>query len=125
MLAFCQFFTLVAWLPQMEIIDSMLLVLGRVRASVGGTPRGSTVNVSVRPSRRLPAAPGVGVLQFRCQRFELGFGDDRRRCVVGGAHLLRHGRGEVIGQLGGDVSQLVHLAALDHRVLEHRHDGGV
>ena len=40
---------------------------------------------------------GVGVLQFPCQRFELGFGDDRRRGVVGGPHLLGHRFGEVVG----------------------------
>src|SRR3954471_2662574 len=43
---------------QMEIIDSMALVERSVRASVGGTSRRSTVRVSVRPSRRLAAAPG-------------------------------------------------------------------
>jgi len=48
----------VAWFRQIEIIDSMQFVLRRVRARVGGTPRRSTVNVSARPSRRLPAAPG-------------------------------------------------------------------
>jgi len=53
-----QFFTLAEWLRQMEIVDSMQLVLRRVRAWVGGTPKRSTVNVSLRPSRRLPAAPG-------------------------------------------------------------------
>jgi hypothetical protein len=42
----------------MEIIDSMQLVERKVRARVGGTPRRSTVSVSARPSRRLPAAPG-------------------------------------------------------------------
>src|SRR3954464_4167953 len=42
----------------MEIIDSIALVERRVRASVGGTSRRSTVRVSVRPSRRLPAALG-------------------------------------------------------------------
>ncbi len=36
----------------------MQLVLRRVRARVGGTPRRNTVSVSLRPSRRLPAAPG-------------------------------------------------------------------
>src|ERR1035437_5705537 len=54
----CQFFTLVEWFRQIEIIDSIQFVLRRVRARVGGTPRRSTVSVSLRPSRRLPAAPG-------------------------------------------------------------------
>ncbi len=40
-------------------------------------------------------------------------------------HLLRHGRGEVVGQLAGDVSQLVHLPALDHRVVKHGRDAGM
>jgi len=47
------------------------------------------------------------MLQFPCQRLELGFSDDRGRRVVGGPHFLRHRRGEVLGQLVGDVSQLV------------------
>ena len=42
----------------MPIIDSIALVERSVRARVGGTPRRSTINVSARPSRRLPAAPG-------------------------------------------------------------------
>ncbi len=50
--------TFLAWSRQIEIIDSIALVDRSVRASVGGTPRRSTVRVSVRPSRRLPAAPG-------------------------------------------------------------------
>jgi hypothetical protein len=50
--------TLVAWSRQMAIIDSMLLVLGSVRARVGGTPRRRMVSVSVRPSRKDAAAPG-------------------------------------------------------------------
>jgi hypothetical protein len=95
----CQCFTLAEWLRQMEIIDSMQLVLRRILARVGGTPRRRTVNVSLGPSRTLPAAAGVGVFQFPCQRFELGFGDDRGRRVVGGPHLLGHRLGEVIGQL--------------------------
>src|SRR5665648_427314 len=48
----------VARVRAMEIIDSMLLVERNVRARVGATPRRSTVSVSARPSRRLPAAPG-------------------------------------------------------------------
>ena len=54
---FCQFFTLAKWLRQMELTDSMQLVLRSVRARVGDPPRRSTVNVSLKPSRRLPAAP--------------------------------------------------------------------
>jgi len=100
----CQFFTLAEWLRQIEIIDSMQFVLRRVRARVGGTPRRSTVNDSARPARRLPARR-VGVFQFPCQRFELGLGDDRRRRVVGGSHLLRHRRSEISGQPVGDVSE--------------------
>src|SRR6266540_3289250 len=58
MLPFCQSFMLWLWVRAMEIIDSMLFVLRRVRASVGGTPRRSTVSVSARPSRSDAAAPG-------------------------------------------------------------------
>ena len=50
--------TLLACSRHTEIIDSMALVERSVRASVGGTPRRSTVSVSSRPSRRLAAAPG-------------------------------------------------------------------
>src|ERR1035437_3626156 len=57
-LSFCQFFTFLEWLRQMEIIDSMLLVLRSVRASVGDTPRRRTARLSVGHSHRLPAAPG-------------------------------------------------------------------
>jgi hypothetical protein len=104
----CQFFTLAEWLRQIEIIDSMQFVLRRVRARVGGTPSRSTQRLG-QAFAQAACRAGVGVLQFPCQRFELGFGDDRGRRVVGGPHLLHHGRGEVIGQLVGDVSQLVHL----------------
>ena len=65
MFPFCQFFTLVEWLRAIEIIDSMELVERSVRASVGGTPRRSTVSVSVRPSRSEAAAPGW----VRCSSF--------------------------------------------------------
>src|SRR5665648_762858 len=61
MLPFCQFFTLAEWVRAMEIIDSMQLVERSVRARVGDTPRRSTVRVSDRPSRRLPAALGIGI----------------------------------------------------------------
>jgi hypothetical protein len=50
--------TLVAWLRQMEIIDSIGLVERSVRARVGGTPNCRTVGVSCRPSRSEAAAPG-------------------------------------------------------------------
>jgi hypothetical protein len=42
--------TLLACSRHTEIIDSMALVERSVRASVGGTPRRSTVSVSSRPS---------------------------------------------------------------------------
>jgi hypothetical protein len=99
---------LAEWLRQIEIIDSMLLVLRRVRARGGDTPRRRTQRLGQAFARAARSA-GVGVLQFPCQRFKLGFGDDRRRGMVGGPHLLRHRRGEVIGQLVGDVSQLVNF----------------
>src|SRR3712207_6896312 len=49
----------------MEIIDSMAFVDLRVRASVGGTPRRSTVSVSVMPSRRLRSEEHTSELQSR------------------------------------------------------------
>ena len=55
---FCQFFTFIEWVRAMEIIDSMLFVERSVRARVGDTFRRGTVNVSGRPSRSDPAAPG-------------------------------------------------------------------
>jgi hypothetical protein len=46
------------WLRQIPIMLSTQLVLRRVRARVGGTPRDSTVSVSSKPSRNDAAAPG-------------------------------------------------------------------
>ena len=103
---FCQFFTFVEWLRTIEIIDSMQLVERSVRASAGETPRRSTVSVSVRPSRKLPAAPGMGALQLLGQRLKLRLGQDRGLGPVGRPHPLGDGGGQVIGQLVGDVGTL-------------------
>jgi len=46
-------------------------------ARVGGTPSRSTVNVSAMPSRRLPAAPGWGLVQRLGQRFRQRLGFER------------------------------------------------
>jgi hypothetical protein len=71
---------------QIEIIDSMALVERSVRASVGGTPSRRTVSVSARPSRRLAAADGLGLVQLAGQRGQLCLGLERRVGVIGGAH---------------------------------------
>jgi len=60
----------------------------------------------------------VGALEFLGEGLQLRVGEDRRVGTVGGAHLLGDGRGEVIGQLVGHISDLVQLASLDHRVVE-------
>ena len=76
----CQFLTLVEWLRQIEIIDSMQFVLRRVgqgRWHTEAQYRQRLGQALAQATRRA----GVGVLQFPCPCFELGFGDDR-----GGLH---------------------------------------
>src|SRR5213080_4761986 len=104
MVPFCQFFTFVEWLRAIEIIDSMLLVERSVRARVGGTPRRSTVSVSVSPSRSDAAAPGWVPVQLTGEGLELGLGGQRGLGVVGLSHPLGHGGGEVVGQPVSDIA---------------------
>src|SRR5664279_2173866 len=122
MVPFCQFFTLAERVRAIEIIDSMQLVERSVRARVGGTFRRSTVNVSARPSRRLPAAPGWvrSNSLASASSFASACSADS---AVGRPDPAGDGGGEVIGQLVGHVADLVQLAAPDHRVLEHPHHG--
>jgi hypothetical protein len=53
-----QCLTLREWFRQISIMLLTQLVLRRVWARVGGTPRRNTVRVSSRPSRSEAAAPG-------------------------------------------------------------------
>ena len=100
----CQCLTLRAWVRLIEIIDSMLLVERSVRARVGGTPRRSTVSVSVSPSRSDAAAPGWVPVQLTGEGLELGLGGQRGLGVVGLSHPLGHGGGEVVGQPVSDIA---------------------
>ena len=61
----------------MEIIDSMLLVVRSVRASLGDTPRRNTVKVSDRPSRNEAAAPGWVRSSSLAKPLELRLGGQR------------------------------------------------
>jgi hypothetical protein len=61
----------------------------------------------------------VGAVQFTCQCLQLGLGDQRVGVVVGATHPLGDGGGHRVGQPVRDVAELVELAALDHRVVEH------
>src|SRR3954453_8285154 len=128
--------TLVEWLRQMEIMLSMALVERSVRASVRGTPSRSTVSVSASPSRRLAPAlggelgisragganrargTGAGLVQLPGQSGQLGFGLERGIGVVGRAHLLADRTPQPLRQAVLNVSDLVQLAALDHRGVE-------
>src|SRR5262249_48861117 len=101
----------------MEIIDSMLLVLRSVRATVGGTPRRSTVNVSDRPSRSDAAAPGWARSSSLASASSWGLGGQGGLGVVGAAHLRGDRRGEPVGQPIGHVPQFVDLAPSDHWVV--------
>ena len=66
---------------------------------MGGTPSRETVTGSARPTRREPAAPGVGLVELAGERLEGGLGSARVGVVVGGAHLLRDRRAERVGEL--------------------------
>jgi hypothetical protein len=50
---------------------------------------------------------------------QLGLGHQRVGVVVGATHPLGDGGGHRVGQPVRDVAELVELAALDHRVVEH------
>ena len=65
----------------------------------------------------------MGAVQLPGQGLQLGLGDERVGVVVGAAHALGHGRGDRVGEPVRDVAELVELAALDDRVVEHLGDG--
>ena len=109
-----------AWSRQISSIDSMALVERRVRASVGGTPRRLTVRVSDSPSPQVPRCAGVALGQAGGESLERGLGGQSVGVAVGGAHLLGHRRGQVLGQLGLHVADLVQLATRHHGMVEHR-----
>jgi hypothetical protein len=62
---------------------------------------------------------GVGAGQPPGQRLQLGLGDERVGVAVGGPHPLGHRGGHGIREPVGHIPQLVQLAALDDRVVEH------
>ena len=65
----------VEWVRAMEIIDSMLLVLRSVRASVGGTPQAQHGQRLGQALAQRRGRTGMGALEFFGQGFELGFGE--------------------------------------------------
>jgi hypothetical protein len=96
-----------------EIIDSMALVVVRLRARRPSMPRRRTVNMSVRPSRSEPAASGWS----RSSSAAITFARGEARRWVGLAERLGQPaidpRGELLAQVAGHVAPLVERAALD------------
>jgi hypothetical protein len=66
---------------------------------------------------------GVGAVQLPCQRLQFRLGHQRVGQVVGATHPLGDGGGHRVGQPVTEVAELVELAALDDRVVEHLGDG--
>jgi hypothetical protein len=65
----------------------------------------------------------VGAIQLPHECLKIGLGDQRIRVAIGGPHPLGHHRGQRLGEPVGDVAELVELAALDDRMVEHVGDG--
>jgi hypothetical protein len=65
----------------------------------------------------------VAAVQLPRQRVQLGLSDQRVGVAVGSPHPLGHGGGHRVGQPVADVAELVELAALHHRMVEHLGDG--
>jgi hypothetical protein len=59
------------------------------------------------------------LVQLGGQRSELGLGSQRGLGVIGAAHPGGHHGAQFLGQLVPHVSDLVELAATDHRPVEH------
>ena len=72
---------------------------------------------------KAPRRAGMVLLQLAGELFQLGFGTKGVVVVVDRAHLLRHGLSEGFRQLRLDISDLVQLATMDHRVVEDRFHG--
>ena len=69
-----------------------------------------------------PSRP-VGAVQLPRERLQLRLGHQGIGMVVGAAHPLGDGGGQRVGEPVGDVAELVELAALHDRVVEHLGDG--
>jgi hypothetical protein len=105
---------------QISIMLSTKLVLRRVRARVGATPRRSTVRISVSPSRN-EAAAGVGAFQLTGQGLKLGLGTQRGLGVsglgvIGRAHPLGHHRTQLLGPSIMNISQLMQVCRRRHNL---------
>ena len=111
--------TLPACSRQTEIIDSMQFVERSVRARVGGTPRRSTVERLVQALAQAGRRAGVGAVEFFGQGQQRGLGLQRRVGVVGVGHPASDSAAKSLRQMVFHVSDLVQLAAMDHRVVEH------
>ena len=97
----------------------MQFVERSVRARVGGTPRRSTVSVSSQALAQAGRRAGVGTVEFFGQGQQGGLGLQRRVGVVGVGHPAADTAAKSLRQMVFHISDLVQLAALDHRVIEH------
>jgi hypothetical protein len=61
----------------------------------------------------------MGAVQLPRERLQLGLGDQRVAVVVGAPHPVGNRGPNVVRELVGDVAQLVQLAALHDRMVEH------
>ena len=64
----------------------------------------------------------MGAVQLPGQGLQVGLGDQRVGLVVGGPHPPGDGRGHRVGQPVADIAELVELAALADRIVEHIQD---
>ena len=99
--------TLLACSRHTEIIDSMALVERSIRASVGGTPRRSTVRVSSRPSRRLAAAPGWVRSNSLARASSVASASSAEPAWVGVGHLTAQTAAKALRQTVFHVPDLV------------------
>ena len=113
----CQRLTLPACSRQIEIIESMVSVLRRVRARVGGTPSRSTVRSRPDPRAGWPRRQGgLGELSGQCLKLRLGI--QGRGGMVGDPHATLDRAAQPLGELVADVSDLVLLASGEHGMVE-------
>jgi hypothetical protein len=104
---------------QIEFVDR------NVRASVGRHAQPGDGEGLGQPLAQAGRRAGVGAVQLPGQRLQLGLGHQQVGMVVGATHPFGDGGGHRVGQPVGDVAELVELAALDDRMVEHVQHGAV